>query len=117
MSSIVEYPNGTKTWLELGSLHREDGPAITCPNTPPQWWLFGSEIFSIPKHILVNYMKANNYTLNHLLTDSDSLVRESAVQYDWSDEEDNTLNSFIKRKANFEVIASVADRLFTKKGE
>jgi hypothetical protein len=30
-------------------------------------------------------MEANNFTVAHLLTDSDELVRTSAAKYDWNE--------------------------------
>jgi hypothetical protein len=49
-----------------------------------RWYIMGKELKTIPKYVLNNYMKVNNYTLAHLLTDSDPLVRESAQKYKWS---------------------------------
>jgi len=34
-------PNGTKSWLLNGKLHREDGPAIEYANGNKEWYLNG----------------------------------------------------------------------------
>jgi hypothetical protein len=51
--------HGVKRWYKNGLLHRD----------------------------LINYMKANNFTLAHLLTDPDPLVRKSVEEYEWKEVE------------------------------
>jgi hypothetical protein len=33
--------DGTRVWYLNGELHRQDGPAIKCPNGHREWWLNG----------------------------------------------------------------------------
>jgi hypothetical protein len=72
-------------WLKEGKFHREDGPAVIWRGLRV-WYLNGKFLEIIPKHILENYMKANNLILAHLLTDPDPLVRESASKYEWKED-------------------------------
>lgn len=32
---------GTKSWIQEGVLHREDGPALICLDGIEEWWLYG----------------------------------------------------------------------------
>jgi hypothetical protein len=87
--------NGDKEWYLNGKLHREDGPAVVYSPVewddgvftylPSFWYLNDERLKVIPQHVLINYMKANDLTLAHLLTDPDTLVRSSAEQCNWSD--------------------------------
>jgi hypothetical protein len=82
----IEYTSGAREWYLNGKLHRIDGPAIERVNsTHRSWYVEGKELNIIPKYILVNYMKANNLTLAHLLTDPDPLVRKSTTKYKWKE--------------------------------
>jgi hypothetical protein len=76
---------GDKLWYLNGKLHREDGPAWECTNRAKYWYLNDKQLETIPKYVLANYMKANNLTLAHLLTDPDPIVRESASRYKWEE--------------------------------
>lgn len=106
----VERSDGSKAWWVNGSLHRLDGPAVE--NNPKvgywytngwfvegkkhridgpaiesleknEWWINDVKLRIIPKYVLINYMKAYNFTVAHLLTDSDLLVRKSMRKYKW----------------------------------
>jgi hypothetical protein len=81
----VEYSDGTKQWFLNGKYHREDGPAIEYTDGSKAWYVEGKELEIIPQEVLENYMKVNNYTLAHLLTDPDPLVRESIMKYKWEE--------------------------------
>ena len=60
------------------ALHRTDGPAIEFADGGKEWWVNGSQPISLTKQLLINYMKLNNLTLAHLLTDPDDMLRKSA---------------------------------------
>jgi hypothetical protein len=68
-----------------------DGPAVEGGlNLPSEWWFdgvwyLGGKYGSIPQYVLENYMRVNNYTLAHLLTDPDPLVRKSVEKYKWEE--------------------------------
>jgi hypothetical protein len=71
-------------WYNNGLRHRDDGPAVEWQNGIKEWYFKGTHLkYSIPKRILLNYIKANNLTVAHLLTDLDPLVRKSASKYKW----------------------------------
>jgi hypothetical protein len=85
----IERFAGTKVWYLNGKVHRADGPAIVGRELC-EWWIDGEEFHEsgdrfLPQNVLINYMKANNYTLAHLLTDPDPLVRKSATKYEWKE--------------------------------
>jgi hypothetical protein len=80
----VELADGRKEWRINGGWYREDGPAIIWPDGKKEWITKRNRTLRIiPKYVLEAYMKANNYTLAHLLTDPDPLVRKSASKYKW----------------------------------
>ena len=63
------------------SCHRVDGPAYEGSDGSKYWYLNGKHITKLTKKMLINYMKANNYILAHLLTDPESIVREATLKY------------------------------------
>jgi hypothetical protein len=73
-----EYAEGSKYWYVNGKCHRVDGPAVEYANGYKEWWVNGSQPISLTKQLLINYMKLNNLTLAHLLTDPDDMLRKSA---------------------------------------
>jgi hypothetical protein len=81
----VEYVNGSKYWYLNGQLHREGGPAVEEADGTKKWYLNDKHLKIIPQYVLINYMKANNFTLAHLLTDPDPLVRESVGKHKWKE--------------------------------
>ena len=84
---VYYFKDGTTStdWRDLSKLlHRENGPAQEYANGDKHWWRNDIYLEVIPKQMLVNYMKANDLTLAHLLTDPDPVVRDSASLYDWS---------------------------------
>jgi hypothetical protein len=81
----IEYSDGRKWWYLNGKPHRTDGPAIERADGRKEWYMNGKLLHILPQDVLINYMKANNYTLAHLLTDPDLLVRNSASKYTWKE--------------------------------
>jgi hypothetical protein len=77
--------NESKLWYKDGTLHREDGPAVELASGDKAWYLNDKQLEIIPQEVLINYMKANNLTLAHLLTDPDPLIRKSASKYEWKE--------------------------------
>ena len=69
--SVLNYLDSTKV------LHREDGPAIFLMSGTKIWYINGKCCEILSKNVIEKYMKANNYTLSHLLSDSDSVLRKS----------------------------------------
>jgi hypothetical protein len=82
--AVVEEDGHKEWWIE-GKKHRTDGPAVEYLNGSKYWYLNNQRLDIIPQDVLINYMKANNYTLAHLYTDSDPFVRASVVKYKWED--------------------------------
>ena len=39
--TVRVYPNGNKSWVTNGKLHREDGPAIEWSDGVKEWYLNG----------------------------------------------------------------------------
>ncbi len=37
----VTCPDGTEQWWQHGQLHRDGGPALSCPDGTEQWWQHG----------------------------------------------------------------------------
>jgi hypothetical protein len=81
----IQFADGYKAWYLKGMRHRENGPAVEHGDGFKEWYLNGKSLKIIPQEVLINYMKANNYTLAHLLTDPDPLVRESVSKYEWKE--------------------------------
>jgi hypothetical protein len=81
----IEYANGTKQWWINNELHRIDGPAVEQADGSKEWYVNDNQLYLLPKKVLIHYMKANNLTLTHLLTDPDPLIRKSASKYKWRD--------------------------------
>jgi hypothetical protein len=81
----IERANGDKEWYLNGKRHREDGPAVERGGRSRFWFLNDERLEIIPQYVLFNYMKANNLTLAHLLTDPDPLVRKSVEEYKWKE--------------------------------
>jgi hypothetical protein len=84
-NKAIEHDRGFKIYYLNGECHREDGPAVEYPNGEKWWFLNDKYLKIIPQYVLENYMKANNLTLAHLLTDPDPIVRESASKYKWEE--------------------------------
>jgi len=86
----IEYASGNKQWYINNLRHREDGPAVENDNGDKGWllnrvwYINGRLLNTLSKKQLIKYMEANNFTVAHLLTDSDELVRTSAAKYDWN---------------------------------
>jgi len=80
----IEYTSGYKYWYVDDKLHREDGPAVEGVDGHREWYIDDGRLFILTKKHLIRYMKANNLTIAHLLTDSDEIVRVSVAKYDWS---------------------------------
>jgi hypothetical protein len=78
----IESANGTKHWYLNGRRHRINGPAYDRADGTKEWWINGQQLDIIPQEVLFNYMKANNLTPAHLLTDPDPVVRKSAEKYE-----------------------------------
>ena len=80
----IEYTSGLREWYLNGKLHREDGPAISDPNCSRYlWYINGKPLTALNKKQLIKYMRFNNLTIAHLLTDSDEMIRTSAAKYKW----------------------------------
>ena len=77
----IEHADGTKHWYMNGNLRPKDGPAVEHTNGTKEWYLNGKCLNTLTKKHLTRYMKLNNLTLAHLLTDSDELVRISASSF------------------------------------
>ena len=79
----IEQYNGDKWWYINGKRHREDGPAVEYSDGVKSWYINDELIYELTKKQLTKYMKLNNYTLAHLLTDPDDVVRKSAEKFKW----------------------------------
>jgi hypothetical protein len=78
----IEYSSAMKGWFFEGQRHRIDGPAVEW-ELSREWYLHGERLEIIPQDVLINYMKANNLEVIHLLVDNDPLVRKSVDKYNW----------------------------------
>ena len=85
MKDKFYYKDGTTSSIYDNSkvLHRIDGPAIEWGNGDKEWVANDKRLKTLTKQLLINYMKLNNLTLAHLLTDPDDVVRKSAEKYKW----------------------------------
>ena len=45
-TGVVEWGDGSKTWIKNGKRHRADGPAYVRNNRHKQWWLDGYFIWN-----------------------------------------------------------------------
>ena len=41
---VKVFTSGTQHWYLDGQLHREDGPAVICPDGHKEWYLYGDKI-------------------------------------------------------------------------
>jgi len=86
MKDKYYYKDGTTSTHDISRiLHREDGPAVEFAEGGQYWFVDDTLLLVLTKEYLVKYMELKDFTVAHLLTDSNEMIRNSAAKYDWND--------------------------------